>query len=100
MIKLKNTEIFNLLSADLESLSLPVSDAFKIAVLLSDLVPMIKIYNEQVPKLKTDEEIGQLNDTETEFNFEPLEITNAWPKLTIKEAKTLLPLIKRKQVIP
>jgi hypothetical protein len=96
MIKLKNTEIFNLLSTNLDSLSLPVPDAFKIAVLLNDLVPMIKIYNEQVPKLKTDEEIRQLNDAETEFNFELLEIADDWPKLSIKEAKILLPLIKRK----
>jgi len=96
MIKLKNTEIFNLLSANLDSLSLPVPDAFKIAVLLNDLAPMIKIYNDQVPKLKTDEEIRQLNEAETEFNFEPLEITNDWPKLSIKEARILLPLIKRK----
>jgi hypothetical protein len=96
MIKLKNTEIFGLLSMDIDSINLPCDSAFKIAALINDLIPKIKIYNEHASKIKGDQEkLQALNMAETEYNFEKLTIDDQWPKLSLKEAKILLPLIKR-----
>lgn len=96
MIKLKNTEIFALLSMDIDSINLPFGDAFKIASLISDLVPKIKVYNEYAAKIGDDKmKLQELNNAETEYNFDQIEPSKDWPKLSLKEAKILLPLIKR-----
>lgn len=123
MIKLSNNEALSIVSKKAISLfndddrPFPVKDMFKILDIVKMIEVRVKLYYEQLDKInkknngavgnsgimdyKTDtdrenaaKEITELLETELEYNFEPLEIKDDWPKLSLTEAYILKPLIK------
>jgi len=118
MIKLTNSQCSALMTPTIKKLfddssrQFPIQDAFKLSDLLTALQGRMKAYFEQVQKIAKEDnakieangavsglsieaqkKIAELNRTELEYNFEKLDITDDWPKLTLSEASILRPLL-------
>ena len=118
MIKLTNLQCSALMTKTIQNLfsdesrQFPIQDAFKLSDLLTTVQSRMKAYFEQVQKIAKEDgakieangavsnlsidaqkKLIELNQAELEYNFEKLDITDDWPKLSLSEASILRPLL-------
>lgn len=118
MIKLTNLQCSALMTKTIQNLfsdesrQFPIQDAFKLSDLLTSVQSRMKGYFDQIQKIAKEDsakieangmvsglsieaqkKIAELNRAELEYNFEKLDITDDWPKLSLSEASILRPLL-------